>query len=46
MIAMPRDITRPLRKVTSERKLRQLNVVTSKCADLDDFRAALAVRGW
>lgn len=39
--AVPSDITKPLREILVERKLRKLNVFASKCPDLDAFRRAL-----
>jgi hypothetical protein len=39
--AVPRDVTRPLRKIENEKRLTKLNVLASTCADLDVFRAAL-----
>ena len=37
----PRDVTKPLRAILDEKKLRQLNIVAAKCADLDAFRQAI-----
>jgi hypothetical protein len=37
----PRDVTNPLRDITDEKKLCELNIVASSCADLDEFRKAL-----
>jgi hypothetical protein len=37
----PRDVTRQLRKIIDEKKLRKLNLSAAKCRDLDAFRAAL-----
>jgi hypothetical protein len=34
----PREVTRPLRKVTDEKKLRELIHLAADCADLDAFR--------
>ncbi len=38
---VPRDVTRLLRAVIEEKKLRKLNVLAAKCPDLEAFRAAL-----
>jgi hypothetical protein len=38
---VPRDVTKHLREVINEKKLRQLNRLANKCADLEAFRAAL-----
>jgi hypothetical protein len=38
---VPRDVTRPLRKIIDEKKLRKLNLRATKCRDLDAFREAL-----
>jgi hypothetical protein len=38
---VPRDVTRPLREVIDEKKLRQLIRVANKCPDLEAFREAL-----
>ncbi len=37
----PRDVTKLLRQIIDERKLKRLNQVAINCADLDEFRAAL-----
>jgi hypothetical protein len=37
----PRDVTKRLRKIIDEKKLRRLNLIAIKCADLDAFREAL-----
>lgn len=39
--ATPRDITKSLRAILDERKLRRLNLLAAKCKDLDAFREAL-----
>jgi hypothetical protein len=38
---VPRDVTRLLRKILDERKLRKLNLVAAKCSDREVFRKAL-----
>jgi hypothetical protein len=38
---VPHDILRDLQKILNERKLKKLNGVAAKCADLDAFREAL-----
>jgi hypothetical protein len=38
---VPREVTRPLRDILNERKLRKLNGVAAKCPDLEAFREAL-----
>jgi hypothetical protein len=40
--ATPRDVTRPLRKIIDEKKLRILSLAAAKCRDLDAFREALS----
>ena len=37
----PRDVTKPLREIIDLKKLRLLNRIANKCADLDAFREAL-----
>jgi hypothetical protein len=39
--AVPRDVTKALRAILDEKKLRGLGRVAAKCADLDAFREAL-----
>jgi len=39
--SVPRDVTRPLRATIDLKKLRKLNVLASKCSDLEEFRHAL-----
>jgi predicted transposase YdaD len=39
--AVPRDVTKPLREIIDEKKLRRLVRLAAKCADLDAFREAL-----
>jgi hypothetical protein len=41
---VPRDVTRSLREVLDEKKLRQLNRLAAKCPDLEAFREALLSR--
>jgi hypothetical protein len=38
---VPRDVTRQLRAILDEKKLRQFNRLAAKCPDLDAFREAL-----
>jgi len=38
---VPRDVTRGIREVIDEKKLRRLNKVAAKCGDIDAFREAL-----
>ena len=38
---VPRNVTKPLREILDEKKLRQLNVLAAKCPDLQAFRDAL-----
>jgi hypothetical protein len=38
---VPRDVTKQLRKIIDEKKLRKLNLSAAKCRDLDAFREAL-----
>lgn len=38
---VPRDVTKHLREIINEKKLRQLNRVANKCPDLEAFREAL-----
>ncbi len=38
---VPRDVTKPLREVIDEKKLRELNRVANKCPNLQAFRDAL-----
>jgi hypothetical protein len=38
---IPRDVTKHLRAIIAEKKLRQLVVVAYKCPDLEAFRDAL-----
>ena len=38
---VPRDVTRLLRAILNERKLKRLNGVAAKCPDLEAFREAL-----
>jgi hypothetical protein len=40
---LPRELTKQLREILSEKKLRKLSVVAAKCPDLNAFRDALAV---
>jgi hypothetical protein len=37
----PRDVTKRLREIIEEKKLRQLSRVAAVCPDLDAFREAL-----
>lgn len=37
----PADVTRHLREILDEKKLRKLNRIANKCPDLDAFREAL-----
>ena len=39
--ATPRDVTKPLREIIDEKKLRRLHLLATKCATLDAFRDAL-----
>jgi hypothetical protein len=39
--AVPRDVTRLLREILNEKKLKKLAGVAGKCPDLDAFREAL-----
>jgi hypothetical protein len=39
--SIPRDVTKRLREIIDEKKLRQLNRVAAKCTDMEAFRAAL-----
>jgi hypothetical protein len=39
--ATPRDVTKPLREIIDEKKLRRLHLLATKCPNLDSFRAAL-----
>ena len=39
--AVPRDVTRPLRGIISQKKLAKLVVLACKCRDLDSFRDAV-----
>jgi hypothetical protein len=38
---VPRDVTRHLREIVDEKKLRRLSVLAAKCPDLEAFREAL-----
>ena len=38
---VPRDVTKLLRAVIAERKLRKLTVLAAKCPDVEAFREAL-----
>lgn len=38
---VPRDVSKSLRAVTDEKKLKTLAALAGKCLDLDAFRAAL-----
>lgn len=38
---VPRNVTKPLREILDEKKLRKLNVLAAKCPDLEAFRDAL-----
>jgi hypothetical protein len=38
---VPRDVTKTLREVLDEKKLRRLNRLAAKCADLNEFRNGL-----
>ena len=38
---VPRNVTKPLREILDEKKLRQLNVLAAKCPDLETFREVL-----
>jgi len=38
---VPLEVTRRLREILDEKKLRRLNRVANKCPDLDAFREAL-----
>ncbi|HKI36834.1 MAG TPA: hypothetical protein VKA46_33590 [Gemmataceae bacterium] len=38
---VPRDITKHLRELLEEKKLRQLHLLAAKCPDLASFREAL-----
>jgi hypothetical protein len=40
--ATPRDLTKPLRAILDEKKLKRLNVLAARCSDLDAFRQALS----
>jgi hypothetical protein len=37
----PREVTRPLREIINEKRLRKLNLLAAKCPDLEAFRQAL-----
>jgi hypothetical protein len=37
----PRDVTKRLREIVDEKKLRRLSRIANSCADLDAFREAL-----
>ena len=39
--AIPRTVTKPLREIIDEKKLRKLNLLAAKCPDLQTFREAL-----
>jgi hypothetical protein len=39
--AVPRDVSKLLREIIQEKKLRQIHRVAIKCADLEEFREAL-----
>jgi len=38
---IPHNVTKPLREIIDEKKLRQLNLLAAKCPDLQTFREAL-----
>jgi len=38
---VPRDVTKQLREIVNERKLRRLNLRAAKCRDMESFREAL-----
>lgn len=38
---VPRNVTKPLREILDEKKLRKLNMLAVKCPDLETFRQAL-----
>jgi hypothetical protein len=39
--SVPVKITKPLRSILNEKRLRKLNVLAAKCSDLEAFREAL-----
>jgi hypothetical protein len=39
--AVPRDVTRLLREILNEKKLKKLSRVAAKCPDLEAFREAM-----
>jgi hypothetical protein len=43
--ATPRDVTRPLRAITDQKKLAQRNILAAKCRDLHAFREAVLKSG-
>ncbi len=40
--SVPRDVTKQLRKIIDEKRLRKLVVIAANCSDLEGFREALS----